>query len=498
MTTIVTPDTELGQYQLLIGGQLTAARSGRTYTSTDPFTRRPWAEVPDADAGDVDAAVAAARAALSGPWQALTATQRGKLLHRLGDLIARDAEKLAELETRDNGKLYREMVGQMAGLPEWYYYFAGLADKVQGSAIPIDKPNYLVYTRNEPVGVVAAIVPWNSPLMLLTWKLAPALAAGCTIVIKPSDYTPVSTLALGELVIEAGFPPGVVNIVTGWGPEVGQAMTSHPGVDKIAFTGSTQVGKLIAKAAADNLTRVTLELGGKSAQVIFDDADLDAAANGVIAGVFAASGQTCMAGSRVVVHESVKDALVDRVVARAKTIKIGNPLEAETEMGPMATDKQYATVLSHFESARAEGATIACGGRPVESLGGWFVEPTVLVDATADMRAVREEIFGPVVAVTSFSTEDGAVALANGTEFGLAGAVWTKNVHRAHRIAARLRAGTVWVNAYRVVGPAVPFGGFGASGIGRENGVDAIKEYTENKSVWVELSGATRDPFVLG
>jgi aldehyde dehydrogenase (NAD+) len=498
MTTTTLPVTELSHYRLLIDGQFTDARSGRTYTSTDPFTGEPWAEVPDADTSDVDAAVAAARAALNGPWGAFTATQRGKLLHRLGELIARDANKLAELETRDNGKLYREMVGQMAGLPEWYYYFAGLADKVQGSTIPTDKPNYLVYTRNEPVGVVAAIVPWNSPLLLLSWKLAPALAAGCTTVVKPSDYTPVSTLALAELIMEAGFPPGVVNVLTGWGAEVGSALSAHAGVDKIAFTGSTRVGKLIAKAAAENLTRVTLELGGKSAQVIFDDADLDAAANGVIAGVFAASGQTCMAGSRVVVHESVKDALVERVVARAKRIKIGNPLDAETEMGPMATDKQYATVLSHFESARAEGATIACGGQPVESLGGWFVEPTVLVDATADMRAVQEEIFGPVVAVTSFSTEEEAVALANSTEFGLAGSVWTKDVHRAHRVAALLRAGTVWVNAYRVVGPAVPFGGFGSSGMGRENGVDAIKEYTENKSIWVELTGATRDPFVLG
>jgi (Z)-2-((N-methylformamido)methylene)-5-hydroxybutyrolactone dehydrogenase len=488
----------LDEYRMMIGGASTEAISGRMYTSVDPYTGQPWARVPDAGREDVDAAVVAARAALEGPWGQLTATQRGKLVHRLGNLLSREAQRLAELETRDNGKLLREMAGQMAILPEWYYYFAGLADKHQGSVIPTDKANYLVYTRHEPVGVVAAIVPWNSPLLLLSWKLAPALAAGCTVVVKPSDYTPVSTLVLGELVGEAGLPPGVVNVVTGWGPEVGKALTSHKGVDKIAFTGSTQVGKLIAHAAADNLTRVTLELGGKSAQVVFPDADLDAAANGVIAGVFAATGQTCMAGSRLVVHEDVKDALVERVVARARTIKIGNPLDPETEMGPMATDKQYETVLSHFASAREQGATIACGGSPVEDLGGWFVEPTVLVDTTTSMRAVQEEIFGPVVAVTTFADEAEAIALANGTEFGLAGAVWTKDVHRAHRVAARLRAGTVWINAYRVVGPHVPFGGFGASGMGRENGIDAIREYTETKSVWVELSGATRDPFTLG
>ncbi len=488
----------LDDFAMIIDGESVAAASGRTYESTDPFTGEPWARVPDADGADVDAAVAAARAALGGPWGDLTATRRGKLLQRLGELVARDADRLGRLETRDNGKLLREMAGQMAGLPEWYYYFAGLADKVQGSVIPSDKPNYLVYTRNEPVGVVAAIVPWNSPLLLLTWKLAPALAAGCTVVVKPSDYTPVSTLAFAELVAEAGFPPGVVNVVTGWGTEVGKALVAHPGIDKIAFTGSTEVGRLIARAAADNLTRVTLELGGKSAQVVFPDADLDSAANGVIAGVFAATGQTCMAGSRVVVHEDVKDALVQRIVDRARTIVIGNPLDPDTEMGPMATDKQYDTVLSHFASARDDGAVIACGGNPVEGLGGWFVEPTVLVDTTPEMRAVREEIFGPVVAVSTFADEDHAVALANGTQFGLAGSVWTKDVHRAHRVAARLRAGTVWVNAYRVVSPHVPFGGFGNSGIGRENGVDAIREYTEHKSVWVELTGATRDPFTLG
>jgi acyl-CoA reductase-like NAD-dependent aldehyde dehydrogenase len=491
-------ETTVRSFDVHIDGQSVGSRSGRTYQSIDPFTGEPWAEVPDCDASDVDLAVTAARRALHGEWAQYTATRRGKLLHRLGELIARDAAELAELETRDNGKLLREMVGQMAVLPEWFTYFGGLADKVGGSVVPTDKPNFLVYTRNEPVGVVAAITPWNSPLLLLSWKIAPALAAGCTIVVKPSDHTPASTLALARLIDEAGFPPGVVNVVTGWGSETGQALTSHPGVDRIAFTGSTEVGRIIARTAADRLTRTSLELGGKSAHIVFADAEIDAVVNGIIGGVFAATGQTCMAGSRVLVHEDVAAAVTEKLVERASRIKLGDPMLPDTEMGPVANQRQFDTVTKHFEFAVEDGATIRYGGRVDPELGGLFVQPTILTDATLEMRAVSQEIFGPVVAITTFRDEADAIEMANGTDFGLAGAVWTTDIRRGHRVAAAIRAGTVWINAYRVVAPQVPFGGFGLSGWGRENGAAAIQDYTETKSVWVELSGATRDPFVLG
>ncbi|MFF3574840.1 aldehyde dehydrogenase [Nocardia jiangxiensis] len=494
----VSTETELARFSLLIGGVDVESESGRTYDSTDPYTAAPWARVSDGSAADIDRAVEAARAALDGPWGRSTATARGKLLWKLGDIIAREAENLAELEVRDGGKLLREMSGQMKSLPDYYYYYAGMADKLEGAVVPTDKPNYLVYTKHEPVGVVGAITPWNSPLLLLSWKLAAGLAAGCTFVVKPSDYTPASTVAFAKLFQEAGFPPGVINVVTGWGPETGAALAAHPGVDKIAFTGSTETGIKVGRAALGNMTRFTLELGGKSAQVVFPDADLDAAANGVISGIFAATGQTCLAGSRLLVHESVAEELVAKIVDRASTIVLGDPKDPKTEMGPVSNEPQYRKVLSHFESAREQGATIAYGGEASDELGGYFVKPTVLTNVTSDMRAVVEEIFGPVLVVSTFTDEDEAVAAANGTEFGLAGAVWTKDVHRAHRIAGRLRAGTVWVNAYRAVSPSVPFGGVGSSGIGRENGIGAVQDFTETKAIWVELTGATRDPFTLG
>jgi len=488
----------LETFKLFINGKSVDAVSGKTFESLNPYTGKPWARLADGGPADVDLAVEAARAAFDGSWGAMSGFDRAAIMRKIATAITDNAERLALLEVRDSGKLMREMLGQLNVLGTWYAYFSGLADKLEGRTVPAVAPRtYFGYTTREPVGVVGAITPWNSPLLLLTMKLAPLLAAGCTCVVKPSEHSPASTVAFAEILTEAGLPPGVLNVVTGWERATGEALAAHRGIDKVAFTGSTATGVKVAQAAIANVNKITLELGGKSPQVVFPDADLDAAANGLVAGVFAATGQTCMAGSRLIVHESVKDELLAKVAERAASIKQGDPTHADTEMGPVANVPQYEKVLGYLEVARAEGATIVAGGEPNAELGGLFVKPTVVL-ADPGATIVREEVFGPVLAAYTFTDEDQAIALANDTPYGLAGAVWTKDVHRAHRVAGAIRAGTVWINAYRVVTPNMPFGGFGLSGIGRENGVRAVDEYLEEKSVIVELTGGTRDPFKMG
>ncbi|MBN3454781.1 aldehyde dehydrogenase [Mycobacterium sp. DSM 3803] len=487
--------------RMLIGGSWVDAKDERRTDSVNPFTGEVWATAPFAGAADVDAAVRAARSAFDGPWGSMTGADRAKMLLRFADLLERRAEELAVIESTDNGKLIREMGAQMKALPGYYRYFAGYADKIHGETIPTEKPNFFTYTTREPLGVVGAILPWNSPLLLLTWKLAPALAAGCTVVAKAADQTPASVLRFGALFEEAGFPPGVFNVVTGDGPTTGAALVRHPEVDRICFTGSNATGIQVMKNAADNITRVTLELGGKSPNIVFADADLDAVTNGVLAGIFAATGQTCVAGSRLLVQRDIYDGLARRLVERAKDIRLGDPLDPASEMGPVAFRAQLDKILEYVRVGQAEGAVLATGGdRPTapELGNGLFVSPTIFTGVDNTMRIAQEEIFGPVLCMIPFDTEEDAVRIANATPFGLGAGVWTLNVQRAHRMARALRAGTVWVNAYRTLSWAAPFGGFKGSGIGRELGLDSLHEFTETKSVWIETSGASQDPFRMG
>jgi (Z)-2-((N-methylformamido)methylene)-5-hydroxybutyrolactone dehydrogenase len=487
----------LNHKDLFIGGQWLEAEGGRRFETENPYTRKPWASIADAGVSDVDLAVKAARAALEGPWGQMSGGQRARLMNKLADILERDADKIAMIETYDNGKLIRDARWQLGLMAEWFRYFAGAADKIDGTVMQDASPDFFVYTRREPVGVVAAILPWNAPLLLMTWKLAPALAAGCTFIAKPSEFTPTSALALAERIQEAGFPPGVFNVLPTSSREVSAALTSHEGVNKVAFTGSTATGIKAAQAAVAHLARVTLELGGKSPQLIFEDADVEAASNGVLRGIFSATGQICHAGSRVFVQRPIYQQILNKVVARANTLKLGDPRLPETEMGPIATGPQFEKVKEMLARAISEGAVAACGGGADEKLGGYFIKPTVLTNVKPNDYIMREEVFGPVVCIMPFDTEEEGIALANDTRYGLASGLWSSDVRRVHRVAKRIRAGTVWVNAYRGVSPSVPFGGFGASGIGRESGLEAIRDYTEQKAIWVEMTGQTKDPFKL-
>jgi aldehyde dehydrogenase (NAD+) len=484
-----------------IGGERVDASTGRHFESDNPYTGKVWAMIPRGGTEDADRAVRAAHAAFtSGAWPRMLPTQRGALMRKLGDLIAKNAASLAEVEVRDNGKLYAEMLGQMNYMPQWYYYYGGLADKIEGTVIPSDKADHFNYTRREPLGVVAAIIPWNSPLLTTAWKLAPALAAGNTVVVKPSEFTSASMLEFMRLIEEAGFPPGVVNVVTGFGEEVGMPLVSHPLVRKIAFTGSDRTGQKIYEAAARGIKRVTMELGGKSPNIVFDDAEMDNAVRGVVAGIFAAVGQTCIAGSRLLVQRPIHDEFVDKLIAFAKTAKLGDPSNIDTQIGPVANRPHYNKVLSYIDIAKAEGAQSVLGGgraqRP-ECGDGYFVEPTIFTGVKNSMRIAQEEVFGPVLSVIPFDDEEEAIAIGNDVVYGLAAGVWTQSMRRAFLMSEKLQAGTIWVNTYRAVSYLSPFGGYKRSGVGRENGQHMIDEYLQTKSVWISTQKEVPNPFVM-
>jgi len=491
---------DLLRYQHYIDGQWTAPVEGRYFSSINPTTAAPWYEAALGTEVDVDRAVRAAQRAFEAPsWREMSQPARGRLLRRLGELIGEHAEQLARTETLDNGKLLREMRGQLAGIPEYFHYYAGCADKIHGEVIPANSTKLLNYTLREPVGVVGAITPWNSPLMLTTAKIAPALAAGNAVVIKPSEHTSASLLELVPLFEQAGFPPGVINVVTGYGAGAGDALVRHPQVAKLSFTGSTATGSRIAAECGSRFVPVTLELGGKSPNIVFDDADTDSAAMGIVAGIFAAAGQTCIAGSRVFLQRGVYDEVLEKVAARAATIKIGDPLAEDTELGPVAFADQLAKIEDYVRIGREEGGKVLHGGaRPEPDLDGYFYSPTVFVDTDNSMRICQEEVFGPVLTVMPFDTEQQVVELANDTTYGLAAGVWTRDLNRAHRMASALDAGTVWVNTYRSMSPMSPRSGFKSSGLGIEHGTEVLREYTRLKSVWINTDESpARDPFVL-
>jgi len=484
-------------FKLYINGRFESGSA--TFTSLNPATAEPWASIAEARRDDTDRAVAAAAQAFaSESWRNLTAGARGKLLLRLADLIERDAQKLARLETLDTGKIIRETQAQIAYVAEYYRFYAGLADKMDGATLSIDKADMETWIRREPVGVLAAIIPWNSQLFLSAVKIGPAIAAGCTVVVKASEVAPTPLLGFAELVHEAGFPPGVINVITGFASECGMALTSHPQVDHIAFTGGADTARHIIRNSAENLASTSLELGGKSPFIVFADADLESAANAQVAAIFSASGQSCVAGSRLLVDERIKEEFIEKLTSKVRNIVIGCPQQPETQFGPLCTEQQKRNIERVVSRSIEQGARLVTGHQAINR-PGFYYPPTILDCSSApDAESVVQELFGPVLSVLTFKDEADAIRLANGSEYGLAAGIFTRNLTCAHRVTRKLRSGIVWLNTYRVVSPLAPFGGYGKSGFGREGGIDAAMEYTTTKTVWLRTSDEPiDDPFIM-